>query len=39
MPYVIETHDKPDHYWLGLQERPAHLDSLRMAYLYRKCYL
>jgi len=28
MPYFIETYDKPDHYWLRLQERPAHLDFL-----------
>lgn len=28
MPYLIETYDKPDHYWLRRQERPAHLDFL-----------
>jgi uncharacterized protein YciI len=30
MPYFIETYDKPDHYWLRLQERTAHLDFLAL---------
>jgi len=39
MPYLIETYDKPDHYWLRLLQRPAHADSLCTANLDRKCYL